>query len=508
MTPTDDRAVPDRVLMAAAELYPLVKTGGLGDAVGSLAAALTGLGIDVKVMLPGYGDTLERIDSGELRAVHRIPVAPGVAVEIREYRPAGLAHDVWLVNHAALFGRSGTPYGDRNGVDWPDNSLRFGTFCKAVTAIALGGARTGWTPHVVHCHDWHTGLVPALLPRSATRPATVFNIHSLAFQGLFDAAQFAALNMDPALWSIDALEFYGQWSFLKGGLVFADRLVTVSPTYAREILTPAMGCGMDGILRQRTDVLAGILNGVDYRVWSPAHDPFLETRYSPDNIGGKMAAKRALQREFGLPEDDRAFVLAHVGRLTVQKGSDVLLRVIPKVLRNGRAQLIVLGTGARDLEQAWRRAVRDFPVRLGLHIGYSEALAHRIIAGADAFVMPSRFEPCGLTQLYSLAYGTVPVVHATGGLVDTVVDVSSTTLEDGTATGFSFERLALLPDAIARAQACFERTPAIWSRMMRNGMRQNFGWEKSAAAYIDVYRRARCGPGDTCVTGEAPARHE
>jgi starch synthase len=479
-----------RVLMAAAELYPLMKTGGLGDIVQSLSAALSGLGLDIKVVLPGYRDTLDFLDGAKPISRQPVVIDGTLTFELCEYHLKDCEYGIYLVKHEALFGRAGTPYADAAGVDWPDNPVRFGMFCKVVAALARGTTGLEWRPDIIHCHDWHTGLVAALVARGGGHTPTVFSIHNVAHQGVFDRDVFDALNLDDDLWSVDGLEFFGDWSFLKGGLVFAQRLVTVSPTYAREILTPQYGFGMDGVLRHRAEYLEGILNGVDYHVWCPRTDPFIATPYSHETLGHKVAAKHVLQREFGLPEDNHAFLIANVGRLTHQKGIDVLLNSLPQCLKNQQLQIAMLGSGERHMEAALRQAAQSFPRQLGIHIGYSEPLAHHVIAGADAFVMPSRFEPCGLTQLYSLAYGTVPIVHATGGLIDTVADASPANLADGTATGFSFTELAALPDAIARAHDCFETAPDIWSKIMSTGMSQDFGWDNSARAYMEVYRKA------------------
>ncbi|MEQ8659961.1 MAG: glycogen synthase GlgA, partial [Gammaproteobacteria bacterium] len=395
---------------------------------------------------------------------------------------------VYLVRNDPLYARAGTPYADADGTPWHDNAQRFASFCRAVSALALGGTADGWRAEVVHAHDWHCGLVAAFLAQAAARPPCVFNIHSLAHQGQFDRQTFDVLGLDPAWWSPHYLEFYGQWSFMKAALVFAERLVTVSPTYAREILTPAFGCGLEGVLATRREHLDGILNGVDYAVWDPARDSFLETRYERATRTRKRAVKHALQREFALPPRDDAFVIGHVGRLCAQKGSDLIAAAVDRLLADPRVQLVVLGSGEAALAQALEAACARHPQQARVHVGYSETLAHHVIAGADVFLMPSRFEPCGLTQLYALAYGTIPVVHATGGLVDTVVDTNPATLADGSASGFVFATLATMDAAVARAHALFRNDPDAWHALTGNAMQRRFGWATAARAYAAVYR--------------------
>ncbi|MFP5348756.1 MAG: glycogen synthase GlgA, partial [Gammaproteobacteria bacterium] len=352
-------------------------------------------------------------------------------------------------------------------------------------AIARGEAGIDWRPDLVHCHDWQTGLVPALLAADANRPATVFTIHNLAYQGVFPATTLTALGLPASLWSIDALEFYGSLSFIKGGIAFADRVNTVSPTYAREIQTPAFGLGLDGLLRARADRMSGILNGIDVNAWNPARDRFITKPYSAKSYRDKAPNKSALQTEMGLP---RATVplFGLVGRLVEQKGIDLVLDAWP-TLADTPSQLVVLGTGERTYEAALTQLAARFPDRVAVKIGYDEALAHRIEAGADVFLMPSRFEPCGLNQMYSLRYGTVPIVRRVGGLADTVVDVAASKQ----ATGFVFDAPTAdgLRQTVQRALALYHDAPA-WQRLALNGMRQDFSWDRSADEYVALYRRA------------------
>jgi starch synthase len=475
------------ILFATSEAQPLIKTGGLADVCGSLPVALRRLRHDVRLILPAYPEAVAR--AGSLRLAGELDL-PGAAYPVRllEGTLPGSQVRLYLVDSPAHYYRNGGPYAGPDGEDWPDNAQRFALLARAAAAVATDRAGLDWRPEVVHCHDWQTGLVPALLSGEPQRPVSVFTIHNLSYQGLFSWEDFQALQLPAELWSMEAMEFHGRFSFIKGGLVFADWLTTVSPTYAREIRTPQHGCGLEGLLQHRAARLTGILNGVDYETWDPAHDPLITERYSAEEPAPKAQNKAALQREFALAEDPRIPLIGHVGRLVEQKGGDLLLATLPQLLEH--AQLIVLGNGQRDVEKALDAAAAKYPGRLAAHVGYSEELAHRIEAAADMFVMPSRFEPCGLNQIYSLRYGTVPIVHCTGGLADTVVDTRKETLADGTATGFVFEAptAAALWEAIERALALYRR-PAEWQRLMHNGMRQDFSWGRSARQYLALYRR-------------------
>ncbi len=352
-------------------------------------------------------------------------------------------------------------------------------------------ARLDWAPEILHLNDWQTGLVPVFLRGHPRRPPTVFTIHNLAYQGLFPAATRHALGLPEDLWHMEALEFHNQLSFMKGGLIFSDLITTVSPTYAREIQTPELGMGLDGVLRARSASLHGILNGVDYREWNPEKDGYLEAHYSAEDLSGKARNKAALQRELRLPVRADTMLFGHVGRMVSQKGIDLLLEACAPMLAAGRMQLVLVGNGDRGFEDWARSLAHAHPENCCTVIAYNEGLAHRVEAGADAFLMPSRFEPCGMNQLYSLRYGTPPIVHATGGLADTVVDANPVTLSDDTATGFCFlpAHTAPLTGAIERALALFgEPGQERWRAMMRNGMTRDFGWNTSSGAYLDLYR--------------------
>jgi starch synthase len=368
--------------------------------------------------------------------------------------------------------------------------MRFALLAHVATALALGHSRIKWRPDVVHGHDWQTGLVPVLLAQEKTRPATVFTIHNLAYQGLFPRQTFTALALPPALWSPEALEFHDQLSFMKAGLVFADQLTTVSPTYAREIQTPEFGDGLDGLLRLRAARLSGILNGIDDAEWDPARDRFLARNYSVGKLQGKTANKLALQREFGLPPETDAPLIGMVGRLVAQKGIDLVLDTLPGLMHRP-LQLVLLGNGEAGYEAALLRQAARYKDRLAVRIGYDERLAHRIEAGADMFLMPSRFEPCGLNQLYSLRYGTIPIVRRAGGLADTVVDATPENIVNGKATGIVFQQpgTSALLGAVDRALALW-RDAGRWKKIMLTGMRQDFSWRHSAEEYLRLYRQS------------------
>lgn len=478
-----------KLLFAVSEVHPLIKTGGLADVAYSLPRALQPHLDDVRLVMPAYRQAVKR--AGRLKPVATLQLA-GLTqpVRILEGKMPDTGIKLWLIDAPAYFDREGGPYGDVEGIDWPDNATRFTLFSRAIVEIACNRAGLGWQPEVVHCNDWQTGLVPALLHGEATRPATVFTIHNLAYQGLFEAAVFHTLALPASLWAPEGLEFYGRMSFLKGGIAFADRLTTVSPTYAREIQTPDFGYGLEGLLAFRSARLTGILNGADYSLWEPAHDALIEQPYDVDTLDLKAPNKRSLQRSMGLPQTADVPLIGMIGRLVEQKGIDLLLEVLPTLLSHP-VQLAVLGSGEKKFEQALLDIARRRPRQVVAYIGYNEELAHRIEAGADMFLMPSRFEPCGLNQLYSLRYGTVPVVRRTGGLADSVVDTTPVRLQDDTATGIVFDHAtpAALLHALQRALALYQQ-PAQWRKLVTCGMRQDFSWGRNAAAYLEVYRQA------------------
>ena len=475
-----------KILFASAEAHPLIKTGGLADVAGSLPRAIRNLHHDIRVIIPAYQSILQQ--SGKFTLVAHLSLE-GVSqpVRILSGKLPGSTVTLYLVDSPEHFDRSGNPYTMKQGAVWPDNAERFTVFCRAIEALSLDAAGLEWQPDIVHCNDWQTGLVPPLLDRHADRPATLFTIHNLAYQGLFDWKIFKKLQLPADFWSMESLEFHNRFSFIKGGLVFADWLTTVSPTYALEIQTSEYGYGLEGLLAHRKDNLTGIVNGVDYAVWNPGRDLLIPVQFSARSLTHKLENKQALQEHFSLPVDNKAPVFATISRLVEQKGIDLIIDIIPDLVNEG-AQLVILGSGDKQLEKAIRKAATKYPQHISTHLGYDEALAHHIEAGADIFLMPSRFEPCGLNQIYSQRYGTVPVVRYTGGLVDTVTDTTPATLEDKTATGFSFHKATAkaLWGAVDRALGCY-RKPDTWRQLVCTGMKQDFSWKRSAQLYIELY---------------------
>ncbi len=488
-----------RVLFVTPELAPWVKSGGLGDVSAALPAALRALGVDVRVLVPAY-PRLRAARAGATPATEILRLGGAFApARLLEAQP-GAAAPLFLIDCPDYYERKGSAYQDPGGRDWPDSHLRFGLLSRIAALLGTGDSPLGWRPHVVHCHDWPSGLAPAYLSHATgARAATLMTIHNVAFQGLYPAAMLTALGLPPQSFSIDGVEYYGQLSFLKAGISYADRISTVSPTYAREIQTDEMGSGLGGLLRRRALHVTGILNGVDSATWNPATDPLIAQRYDREHLDRKAVNKIALQRRFGLEADAKTPLLAVVSRLAHQKGLDLLTKIAARVIEFP-AQLAVLGSGESRLETAFRKLAARFPGRTGCVIGYDEALAHLIEAGADIFVMPSRYEPCGLNQMYSMRYGTVPVVRATGGLADTVTDCKPHTLADGSATGFTFEEptTSALLATIRRALEAWS-DQAAWRKLQSNGMTREFGWGVSARCYRDLF--------ETIVAERSMANH-
>ncbi len=480
-----------KVLLAAAEIFPLVKTGGLADVVGALPEALIAAGAEVRLVLPGLPAILAGIEGltkvcelGAMFGAGRVTLGLG-----------RLAHNgvvTYVIDAPYLFRRAGSPYQDSEGREWPDNIQRFALLGWVAAHLAAGELDPAWTPDVLHAHDWHAAMACAYV---ASHPghqvSTVFTIHNLAYQGLFPVQDFHLLGLPSRLLVSQGLEFHGSLSFMKAGLKYSHRVTTVSPNYSREIATEEFGCGLDGVIRARGTAVSGILNGVDGGVWNPGGDSLIPNPYSAKNLKGKPLCKAALQRELGLHVDASAPLFAVVSRLTSQKGLDLVLAALPALMQSaadGGAQLAVQGNGDPALEAAFTAAAASYPGRVAVWLRYDEALAHRMMAGADAMLVPSRFEPCGLTQLYALLYGTVPVVRQVGGLADTVVDVTPESIQSDTATGFMFGPATPLglEHALARTLDAY-RNPALWRQLMLRGMAQNFSWDVAAAQYLSLY---------------------
>ncbi len=478
-----------RILFVTPELSPWIKSGGLGDVSHSLPRALRDIGLDVRILVPAYPSILAALPDAHSVAElapggGALPAATLLEAQIEDGLP------LLLLDCPPLYRRAGSAYQSLDGIDFPDNALRFGLLCRTAALLGSRDSPLPWHPELLHCNDWPCGLAPAYLhfERAKTQTAaTLMTVHNLAFQGNFAAQTLAELGLPPEAYAVDGVEFWGQLSFMKAGLQFADAISTVSPRYATEIQEPEFGCGLDGLLRERKADLYGVLNGIDENVWNPATDSALPQCYDYDSIEKKAANKEALQRRLGLTVDAAIPLLGSIGRITHQKGLDLLPEIADK-LAALPAQLALLGTGEKALEARLVQLAERHPGRVAIHIGFDETLAHLIEAGADIFLMPSRFEPCGLNQLYSLRYGTPPVVRFTGGLADTVVDCTAQTLEDGTANGYCFQEISgtELLNAIVRATSGWH-DPALWHRLQAQGMRRDSGWKPTAGRYRSLY---------------------
>ncbi|MGH1464086.1 MAG: glycogen synthase GlgA [Cognatishimia sp.] len=471
------------LLFVASECAPFVKTGGLADVIGAVPKALTETGISVKVLIPAYPALADLVATGQ--EVMSFDTLFGGPAKIIAAQANGL--DMLLLQADHLYDRPGSLYLGPDGQDWADNDLRFAALSYAGAQVALKGLGS-WVPDVINAHDWQAGLVPAYLQQSGAKtPPVVMTIHNIAFQGLFDATRLSALALDAELYTPQGIEYFGKISFLKAGLALADKITTVSPTYAIELLTPEFGMGLDGLLRERQSDLCGILNGIDLDIWSPEEDQALVSTYSGRALKGKTKNRSEVEKRFGLNPDSGPLFCV-ISRLTSQKGLDMLLDCLPGLIAQG-GRLAVLGSGDPDLERAFVEASDRYKGSVGTIIGYSEPLSHLLQGGADAILIPSRFEPCGLTQLYGLRYGTIPVVARTGGLADTVIDANEAALLAGCATGIQFAPVTatMLGQAIARTCALFAK-PKVWASMMRRAMRHPVGWDLSAEAYLEVYR--------------------
>ena len=500
---------PLKICMVSSEVVPFAKTGGLADVVGALATEFARLGHDVCVLLPAY----RQVDALGYQVVDyarlAVPTAQGLVEARIQERTGPHSHvtgsgrlRVLTVRHDAFFSRSALY--QEAGHDYPDNLERFAFFCRAVMELLVHfGEKDGWQADLLHVHDWQAALCAVYLrtlyqAKSAlSNIRSVLTIHNLGYQGLFPAEHFSLTGLPAQLFTPAALEFYGKLNLLKGGLVFADLLTTVSPTYSEEIQTPEYGCGLEGVISGRKDVLHGIVNGIDAEIWNPAKDPHLPTQYSLSDMSGKARSKKGLQRELKL-RADKGPLVGVIARLTGQKGIDLVIDIIPELMELD-VQVVILGTGDVKYEQLVRELAERYPGRLAVRNVFDEGLAHRIEAGADMFLMPSRYEPCGLSQLYSLRYGTVPIVRKTGGLADTVVNYTPSAFKGSRVTGFSFTDTSAdsLLTCLLLALSIY-RKKADWHRIVRAGMEQDLSWARSAEIYLRLFQEL--------LEGEAPQR--
>ncbi|MFB9949465.1 glycogen synthase GlgA [Rhizobium puerariae] len=479
-----------KVLSVTSEIFPLVKTGGLGDVTGSLPKALAPLGIETTSLIPGYPAVMQQLKSAmPLVTFERLL---GERASLLHTRAEGLS--LFVLDAPALYDRPGGPYVGDDGADHPDNWKRFAALSLAAAEIA-DGVLPGWRPDIVHTHDWQSALASVYMRERGSSLPVVLTIHNLAFQGQYPASRLRDLGLPPEAYSMNRMEYFGDISFLKGGLQTADAITTVSPTYAREILTPRFGMGMHGVLNQRVSILRGIVNGIDLDVWDPSSDPHLPRTYDVNSLRRKRENRAVLLKRFGLDATRDGPLFSAVSRLTWQKGFDMFAETADEVIHNG-GKVIVFGQGDREIEQALLNTASRFPGRMAVHIGYDEPTAHLIHGGSDAIVQPSRFEPCGLTQLYALRYGCVPVVSRTGGLSETIIDANDAAMSARVATGFQFHpvtadglRLALRRALHAHAD------PKMWARLQNQGMKAKFSWERSAQQYAALYANLVRRPG-------------
>lgn len=478
-----------RVLFVTSEAFPLIKTGGLADVSGSLPSALQHIGVDIRILMPGYPAVLEKLtDLQTIASLDNLPVINNATLMM------GMILDtqvkVMVIKSETLYEREGGPYSDANGLEWLDNPLRFGMLSK-VAAILSGphSPIADWQPNIVHCNDWQTGLTPAYMKLvEHSHAKSMISLHNMAFQGCYAPGWLSTLELPHTSFAVEGFEYHGQLSFLKAGIFYADAITTVSPSYAKEIQTAEFGFGLEGLLSKRGDEIKGILNGIETDEWNPETDPHLIKTFSATKLAGKKLVKSALQERLGLHIDASAPLLGVVSRLTHQKGLDMLVPIMQNLIDSG-CQLALLGSGETALENAFRTLATDNPGRVSVTIGYNEPLSHQIMAGCDMFIMPSRFEPCGLNQLYGLAYGTPPIVNATGGLADSVVDTNIVSFKNKTANGFVMSEAssASLLSCIKQALNVFNNDESAWRQIQKNGMSLNLSWDKSALEYLAVY---------------------
>ena len=479
-----------KVLHVCSEVFPLLKTGGLADVTGALPEALNKLNIENKLLVPGFPAFMAGLsnkkllcDLGDKFGASKVEIYAGQLNNI----------DAYVINAPELYDRHGNPYADSNGVAYADNYRRFALLAW-VAAKLVNGADAEWLADVVHGHDWHAGLTPAYIKAQAIydggrQVKSVLTVHNLAYQGVFPAEIYHELGLPNHFFSMDGMEFFSQVSFLKAGLFFADEITTVSPTYAKEIQTAEQGCGLQGLLQSRSETLSGVLNGVDPKVWSPAQDTTTVAKYSLSKLDGKKICRENLQKHTGLKIQNEKPIFVIVSRLTEQKGLHLVVEAIHTILDQG-GQIAVLGSGEKPIEEAFIHLAKHYPDSITVQLGYDEVHAHRLIAGGDVILVPSRFEPCGLTQLYGMAYGTLPLVHRVGGLRDTVTDTSLENLVEDLASGFVFDEFNLTDfnQAIKRAFALFGFADG-WAKVRRKGMEQNFSWDIAAEKYLEIYQR-------------------
>lgn len=482
--------MPMKVLFISSEVFPLIKTGGLADVSGSLPTALQGLGVDIRILMPGYPSALKQLNDLQLIAtINHLPHIDHAELLLGTIEDTQVK--VIVIKSASLYERDGGPYADANGLEWQDNPIRFGVLSKVAAILSSDNSPIhDWRPNIVHCNDWQTGLAPAYMKLTEhSKAKSIISLHNMAFQGCYPPQWVETLGLPSSGYSIEGYEYHGQLSFLKAGIFYADAISTVSPRYAKEIQTAAFGFGLEGLLTNRGDEIKGILNGIETGEWNPETDKHLIENYNSQNLAGKQRVKRDLQLRLGLNIDADAPLLGVVSRLTHQKGLDMLLPNLQKLVDQG-CQFALLGGGEIGLESAFQNLATQNPGRVSVTIGYNEPLSHQIMAGCDLFIMPSRFEPCGLNQLYGLAYGTPPIVNATGGLADSVIDSNAAHLENKTANGFVMVEASAdgLLACIVRALEMFQHDKKTWLQIQRTGMSQNLSWDKSAKEYFAMYQ--------------------
>ncbi len=478
------------ILFVSSEAHPLMKTGGLADVAGSLPLAIKDLKHDIRLVMPAYHDVMAKCESLTEVAELQLP-ATHAPVKILQGKLANSEVTLWLVDYPSAFDRPGNPYMTIQGDEWPDNPHRFALLSRAAVELAQNRAGLNWQADAVHCNDWQTALTPALLSLEPLRPATLFTIHNLAYQGIYTKEIFEQIKLPWELWTQNGVEQDGLFNMIKGGINCADIVTTVSPTYAHEIQGHEFGYGLDGLLRRRNDRLHGILNGVDYNEWNPETDQHLASTYNADSLQDKRLNKRALQEDRNLPVRDDVPVIGLVARLVDQKGIDLVINSLPHLIHHD-VQLVILGSGEKHYEEQLQQWQSWHPDKISVQIGYDESLAHRIEGSSDMFLMPSRFEPCGLNQLYSLKYGTVPIVRHAGGLADSVVKANNYNIDNQSATGIVFEHADThaICWALDRAIELY-RQPDVWTQICKTGMKQNFDWQTSAKQYLELYKKAQ-----------------